>query len=200
MIYNDGIRKGLDNKLKDNVIARKVYLSYPTDVFKDKLDIEFDVLNEISEYFNIPFNHIQIAGSAKTGYSYHKKKEFILGKSDLDIAIIDESLFTKYLQVSYRTTRQYSDLTKFHSKKEGVTGNDIYISFLKYIAKGYFRPDLMPDCTEKSKWFEFFSKLSDKYFEIFKSINGGIYCNQYFFESKQSDNIKKYKELRGGIL
>lgn len=200
MIYNYGIQKGLDDRVKDNIIARKIYLSYPTDIFKDKLDIEFDILNEISEHFDIPLSSIQIAGSAKTGYSYYKQKEFIIGKSDLDIAIVNEILFTKYMEISYRTTRQYSDLTKFHSRKEGVTGQDVYTSFLKYIAKGYFRPDLMPACTEKSNWFEFFSKLSDKYFEIFKSINAGIYCNQYFYESKQADNIKQFKVIRGGKL
>ena len=197
MIYDDGIQKGLEDNIKDSAIARKIYISYPTDVFKDKLEIEFDILNKISEYFDVPFSCIQIAGSAKTGYSYHKQSKFIPGQSDLDIAIINESLFIKYMQISYRTTNKYSDLSKFHSKKEGVSGQELYTASLKYIAKGYFRPDLMPLCTEKSKWFEFFSKLSDKYFEVFKTINAGIYCNQHFYESKQSENIKNFKKMRG---
>lgn len=194
-MYNNGMHAGISQKLSDNEIARKIFLSYPTDVFKDKLDMEFDIRNRISERFDIPITSIQVSGSAKTGYSYHKEKNFELGISDLDVSIINEKLFLQYMRIAYRTTKGYCDLSKFSSSK-GLSGGEIQKSFIQYIGKGLLRPDLLPNCREKEEWFKFFNELSQDYFKIFKNINAGIYCTEFFYEHKQADVIRKFKEER----
>lgn len=145
-------------------------------------DKQFDIYNQISEHFNIPISNINAAGSGQTGYSFYKKTEFKEGESDLDIAIIDLNLFNKYIEIVYKNTNGLRDQSKFKNPHS-------YKQYCSYLAKGIFRPDLMPSCKEKSEWFGFFNKLSQKYFELFKDINAGIYASQQFFEFKQAESL-----------
>lgn len=190
-MYFEGFNSGIEQNLRNEVIARKIYLSYPTFVFKDNCDLEFKILNDISNEFKIPLTSIQIAGSSKTGYSYVKDKDFIAGQSDLDVAIIDPWLFQKYSEIVMKESDGLKDQSKFGRTKEGNSRYQIYASNL---AKGFFRPDCMPPCETRKKWFNFFNKLSEQYIDLFKDINAGIYFSQVFFEYKQGENIDFFKE------
>ena len=190
-IYEEGINSGIKGGFRNEIISRKIYLSYPTFAFKDNHDIEFEILNSISNEFKIPLSSVQVVGSSKTGYSYFKNTEFKIGQSDLDIAIIDPYLFQKYCEIVLKETNGFTDLTKFKRSQE----SNNYNSYKNYLAKGIFRPDFMPAIEAKKKWFNFFNKLSNKYDTIFSDINAGIYFSQTFFEYKQSENIDHYKKL-----
>ncbi len=188
-IHTKGIKTGKRKNLKSNVIARKLYLCYPTHAFmgdEKSYDMQFDIYNEISEYFNISINSIKAAGSGQTGHSFYKNTDFNPGKSDLDIAIIDLNLFNRYIEIVYKNTNGLRDRSKF--KDDGT-----YKQYCSYLAKGIFRPDLMPYCKERREWFAFFNKLSERYFELFKDINAGIYASQQFFEFKQAESLENIK-------
>ncbi|MDP8267446.1 MAG: hypothetical protein P9L97_01840 [Candidatus Tenebribacter davisii] len=190
MQYNEGIDLGIKEGQKFDIIARKIYLSYPTKVFKDLHEIEFDVLDAISNFFKIPFTNVQVVGSAKTGYSYYQSKEFVLGGSDLDVAIISSDLFIRYTEMVYDVTRGYTELTGFKDNKS-------IDEYKYYLLKGMFRPDLMPNIPEKYEWFKFFNGLSKNYYELFNDINAGIYLSQFYFEKKQRKNIINYRNNLG---
>ncbi len=177
----------------DNDIARKLFLCYPTHVFKDQEEVEFEIKDEISKHFNISILSVQFCGSAKFGYSYHNSRLFNANESDLDVSIIDTPLYLKFLRIAHEVTKGYSDFSKFRSRNH-MTGKSICSNFTSYLSKGIVRPDLMPSCEEKLKWFTFFNLLSNKYSKLFKNINAGIYCNEYFFESKQKYIIQKIQE------
>ncbi|HLA55557.1 MAG TPA: hypothetical protein VK623_05635 [Flavobacterium sp.] len=185
-MYDKGITTGLERDLRNDVIARKIYLCFPTSAFIGKEEIEFEVISSISSHFRIPFGNVQVAGSAKTGFSYYKSKKFVVGESDLDIAIIDKDLFINFCEIVLRETKGFKDLSSFGRTKDGDSHYNMYRN---YITKGIFRPDLMPTCEAKKKWFKYFSKLSEKYVDLFSDINAGIYVNEQFFEYKQADNI-----------
>lgn len=191
-MYNRGIRSGVDQGLSNEEICRKIYLTYPTYAFEGDFEMEFELLNRISYEFNLPITAVQIAGSAKTGYSYFKSTEFVKGSSDLDIAIIDPYLFQAYCEIVMQETRGLKDLSRF--KRTADTDN--YKAYIKYIANGYFRPDLMPACEPRKEWFNFFNKLSQNYVNYFSDINAGIYFSELFFEYKQSENIDIFKRGR----
>ncbi|MCG8208375.1 hypothetical protein [Tenacibaculum finnmarkense] len=191
-MYEEGIELGLDKKHRNEIIARKIYLSFPTNVFVGKEELQFEITNSIANQFKVPLTAIQIVGSAKTGYSYHKNKEFQPGESDLDISIVSKDLFTNYAETVLVETKGFKDLSSFARNRDGKSNFD---SYKTYINKGIFRPDLMPSCDAKNKWFNFFNKLSEKHFELFGSINAGIYLSQKFFEFKQADNIEFYKKI-----
>lgn len=192
MNHIEAIDKSLKEHLSYIEIVRKIYLTYPTKALIDKEEKQFDILNEISIYFGIPINHIQVCGSSKVGRSFHKKSEFTPQKSDLDIAIIDPDLFLKYSELVFGATKGLRDMTGF-SKYGGGSNRD---SYLAYISKGIFRPDYMPSCPQRVKWFEFFNQLSRKHSDYFKSINAGIYQSQVFFEYKQVENINNYIKIK----
>jgi len=190
----EAIERSLRESVPSNLIARKIFLSYPTAAFKDGEDLEFEILNRIKDFFGIPFSAIQIVGSSKTQKSLHKENTFTPKVSDLDVAIIDPGLFLKYVEISYRATKGYTDLTKF---KRDSNQRPTYNSFYKYTTKGIFRPDLMPRCREATEWWQFFSKISADHSNIFKSINAGIYASEYIFESKHTELIDTYKTSKG---
>lgn len=178
-------------------IARKIYLCYPTKAFINLEEKQYEIIDEICRFFQIDFTCIQIAGSAKTGRSPHKDKDFIPGKSDLDIAIINPQLFIKYMELVFIKTKGYSDLTSLPMKTKR---NVPTIKFHKeYLSKGMFFPDAIPYGPERAEWFDFFSKLSDKHQDQFKSINAVIYISESLFVEKQTSAIKKYTE-KGLIL
>jgi len=187
MNHIESIEKSLKDKLSLNEIVRKVYLTYPTSALVDKEEKQYEILNEISQHFTIPINHIQVCGSSKVGQSFHKVSTFTPKISDLDIAIIDPNLFLKYSELVFSITKGFQDITKFTSSK-----GKSFESYTLYISKGIFRPDFMPTCPERVNWFKFFHTLSLKHNDYFKSINAGIYNSQLFFEYKQSTNIKEF--------
>lgn len=187
MNHIEAIDKSLSEKLPHIQIVRKIYLTYPTNALIDKEEKQFEILNEISQFFQIPINHIQVCGSSKTGKSFHKASSFTPKISDLDIAIIDSHLFVKYSELVFDITQGFQNITKFSTQR----GNN-FASYSDYISKGIFRPDFMPSCIERVNWFRFFNQLSLKHEDYFKSINAGIYQSQVFFEYKQLKNIKDY--------
>lgn len=188
MDHIEAIDKSLKELCSHIEIVRKVYLTYPTKALIDKEEKQFEILNEISQFFEIPINHIQVCGSSKVGRSFHKKSVFTPKDSDLDIAIIDPNLFLKYSELVFKVTDGLVNKSKFGRSD----GNQRFNSYIEYISKGIFRPDIMPSCRERADWFYFFNKLSQKHNDYFKSINAGIYQSQTFFEYKQVANINFY--------
>lgn len=192
MNHLEAIDIGIDNRRPHDEIVRKVFLGYPTMAFIGKEERQHNIVNEISNFFKVPYMNVQVVGSAKTGKSFHKNTDFKEGESDLDVAVIDTGLFIKFMEVVSNSSKGYSDRTKFPIK-DGISRFDEYIS---YISKGIFRPDLMPSCRERAEWNKFFGRLSEKNSDLFKTINAGIYASQYFFESKQRSCIINYKNMR----
>lgn len=185
-VLDGEIRAGLKSLDTDADVIRKIFFFDSSKILSKYEEEGFSILNSVAEYFQIPFGSLYIAGSTQTGYTYFKNREFQLGESDLDLALVDSRLFQKYCEISYQVTKQYQDLTKFNN-------NDQVASFRIYLSKGFFRPDLMPNCDEKQNWFKFFNQLSIPFVHIFKNINCGIYLSEMFFESKQLPLLKKYR-------
>jgi len=188
MDYSESIELGLASSKPHIEIARKLFLTLPTKELVGSEETQYEILNEISEFFSIPIMSVQVVGSAKTGYSYCKNRKFIASESDLDIAIIDTGLFAKYTELVFKETKGYSKRTNFPIKKE----RSVFEEYKAYVCKGMFRPDLMPYGENRASWLNFFGRLSAKYSDQFKSINAGIYLSQCFFEYKQKSAITDY--------
>jgi hypothetical protein len=178
------IKKCKSSALDDRAISRKMFLFDSTFVFKEDGILGYNILNSISQRFRIPLVCVKVAGSAHTGFSSHKNREFIFGESDLDIALVSTSLFQRYCEIAYDVTNGYTNNTYFDSPQK-------YLQFCNSLQIGFFRPDLMPNCRQKTEWFTFFDSLTSKYSMCFKNINGGIYFSEVFFEGKQTDVVKR---------
>jgi hypothetical protein len=197
-----GIKSGIVNNDTPNLIARKIYLSYYTEIFKENEDKEFYIKNSISKEFEVPFSSIAVSGSSKTGLSFFKDKVFVPGQSDLDIAIISLPLFNKFSEIVNEITKGYTDLSSFPIYRGNPTNGQFKFNFMK----GYINPFFMPNCEFKTKWLTYFNTLSNSHFDLFKNINGCIYASEYFFEFKQKEcveqyinNIEKYDQISGTV-
>jgi hypothetical protein len=172
--------------LNEREITRKMFILDPAFIFKENRILGFRILNSIAEKFRVPLACVKIAGSAQLGFSSIKNRDFVLGESDLDIAIISPLLFQRYCEIVYNATNGYKNLTGFADTASCE-------QFQANLQIGYFRPDLMPNSKEKTEWFTFFKTLTDRYSTTFKSVNGGIYFSELFFEGKQVAVIKMIK-------
>jgi len=149
--------------------------------------MEFQIVNEVADHFQLPFKSIQIVGSAKTGYSFPQQRDFIPGESDLDLAIISAELFSDCLTEAYDQTEGYTTDIPFRTVERKNT-------FRKYVSLGLIHPHYFPDGPFKEKWNIFFKKLSENYEDYFKDITAVVYMNQYLFEMKQYRAIEDYLE------
>jgi hypothetical protein len=190
MRHLDVIEKDIRNGITHTDIVRKVYLTYPTFAFIGDEEVQYEILNEIADFFVIPINTIQDTGSGKLGRSLHKDTDFSPLKSDLDISIINSDLYIKYMEIVFKVTDGHRDGTLFPVDLK--LGGSVKESYLKYLSKGMFRIDMMPTCGERARVRGFFSRLSTKYSSKFKSINAGIYISQCFFEMKQRSAIEAH--------
>ncbi|MFP3849839.1 hypothetical protein [Pseudomonas sp. W5-01] len=186
----DGIRAGAKKNTPYHEIARKIFFTYPTFAFVEDEERQYSIFNEISEHFKIPILAIHVAGSAKTGHSFHKGTPFIPGVSDLDIAIIDAGLFQRYMELVCSLTRNYSDLTAFRK----VKGVSQHVNYVSYLSKGIFRPDLMPYGPDRADINDFFGRLSSRHGDLFRSINAALYMSQSLFETKQRSAVSNFLE------
>jgi hypothetical protein len=192
MNHIQAIEAGAASGAPYHEIVRKVYLTYPTKAFVGFEDQQYEVLNEIAQYFNVPITAVQVTGSAKLGRSLHKQTDFVPGESDLDVAIIDAISFVWNLELGLRVSKGYSNRASF-PLRHGQSTQEMYI---QYISKGIFRPDLMPNCPERAQLHNFFGLLSNKHTNIFGSISAAIYVSQACFESKQRSAVKIHIENR----
>ena len=180
----ENINNSSEIKYEHTAITREVYLSYPTFSFFNRPEEEFLIKNGIAENFGVDIFSIHFGGSAKTGESYHKVNKFKFGKSDLDAAIISQSLFVKYLEITCVATSNFSDLTHFDTTEAEIK------MFKKYLLRGIFIPELMPSCQERLAWRKYFNNLSASHISLFDNINCWIYSSQRIFEMKFAATIK----------
>ena len=183
------LKNGLTKGESTIDLARKIFLSYQTQVFRKNEDVEFKIKDSIKNHLKIPFLSIQVAGSAKTGFSFFNQTLFTPGKSDLDVSILSLELYNRFLEVIHAETKGFTDLTVFPL----YYGKRTDSQFLSNMKKGFINPFFMPDCTEKTEWLDFFRHLSNNYYKLFKNINAGIYASEYFFEYKQTECIDEFK-------
>lgn len=184
------IARGRLNGESDEMIIRRLFYFWRSPISRIHENPIFNIFNAVAVRFGVPFKSIYVSGSAQTAHSLYKNTDFTEGESDLDLAIVDASLFQKYSEISYIATDSYRNLTKFPTRSYI---KDVPSAFRENLARGYFRPDLMPACEEQKNWKSFFNDLSTKHIETFKSVNCGIYLSPIFFERKLIQVLENYK-------
>lgn len=186
------IVKDLKNNIDIFEITDKYYNLAKSEIFKEELDLEYEIKNKISKNFSIPLSSIKIVGSGHIGSSPFKERDFEKGKSDLDIGIVDERLFNFFLHKVIIATNNYTDLTFFNNK----TRDNKSPQYFRYrVSRGILDFSYLKNINEIDSFEDFFRKLSNVYFTWFKDINARIYLSETCLVLKQLDNIEKLKEV-----
>lgn len=128
-------------------------------VFSGNEDAYYNFRKKIADKFEISFHEVFITGSAKLGFSPHKRKIFDLD-SDIDVALISNVLYDRIMSSIHDYQMQLRESRKTVSTEE-IKG---YHKFLEYGAIGWMRPDLLPSSFRvkelKQDWFDFFDSIS----------------------------------------
>lgn len=179
-----------DLKLYDEKKIVRKYITYGnTHVINQ--DKYIDLKGEIAEHFKIHPNEVLMVGSGKMGFSIsenlsegkHRYRHFS-DNSDIDIAIISQSLFDDIWKLLY----EYIQDGAYWPKQQ---------QFANYHFKGWMRPDKLPNTNTfkftQENWWDFFSMITTtQKYGIYK-IRGGLYRNWDFFETYQLQSIKQCK-------
>lgn len=197
MITKDELLEIVDQAQNDEdikVIVRKYILHGLPYVFDQREDDYFEFRNIIARNFGIGFHEVFIVGSSKLGYSYHKDSIFSLD-SDIDVVIVNENLFESYYndvcEYQYGIDNGLVSTTQEERKE--------YHRFLKYLVKGWMRPDKLPpkikNSAIKSEWFNFFESISYGKSPVGNyKVSGGLFKNYQYLERYYTDSI--YKTLK----
>ncbi len=140
----------------------------------------------IAKQFKIHPNEVLVVGSAKLGFSIAPQKKFrpFGDKSDIDVVIVSESLFSSVWSSVYSIWR---DKVIWEAEHD----------FKKYLFRGWIRPDKLPPSTKFSfakDWWEFFREMtSSSEFGPYK-ISGALYKSWDFLESYQHFAVQYCKD------
>jgi len=178
------IRRSMHQGVPVGLLAMRLLVLSPTAAFEGDEESEFSIIEEISSFTSVSVRAVHACGSAKLGFSPRKNTDFAQGESDLDVAIIDADCFTRMMGEVIVATNRYRDLSGFPQGS--------FNSFSKYLAKGIFRPDYMPDCELRRTWVRFFDDLSRRYQDRFEKISAFIYLSDNSFNMKQSESMEEF--------
>jgi hypothetical protein len=186
----------LNTKENDDLIdlCRKKILHGIPHIFNEKEDTYYEFRKRVSINFEIDFHEVFITGSAKLGFSPHKRKKFDYD-SDIDIAIVSPKLYDKIFDIIYDYQME------IRNSRRAVTAKEMkmYHEFLEYTAIGWIRPDKLPTSFQigkmKNEWFEFFNSISYGKSEIGNyKASAGIFKTYQHFEQYTISGFRKLKK------
>lgn len=192
MNYRDALDVAKNNGVSAVTMARKVFLSFPTHAFADDQELEFELVDKVALFFKVPFTGVQIVGSAKTGFSLIKGTEFNATRSDLDIALVDRELFSKYWEIAFKRSSGFEVGPFQQVGQDQRNAAERRKRFLQLLQKGIISPNFFPQCVERGELEAQFLDLSHGYSSHFSKISAFIYASETFFEAKQEDAINHY--------
>ena len=184
-----------DDHLMD--FARRYILHGTPYVFRDREADYYNFKRRLCGKFGVELPEVFVVGSAKLGYSPHKRTDFTLD-SDIDLAIVSGDLFLRTSELAasleFRIRSQTVLLQQHHWKS--------YHRYLRHLVIGWMRPDLLPrvdPCIEfKDDWFSFFDELSYGKAEVGNyKVTAGVFRSHRDLERYTVDSVKR---IRNALL
>lgn len=170
--------------------SKRIFIAKRAECFVDDEDREFQLKQEISSRFGVPYPSISFTGSAQIGFSIHKDALFEPGVSDLDVACIDAQLFQRAWIDVIQTTRAFTDLSKFAQRADKVK-----LFKERIVKRGMILVDEMPTSHLSNKWRSSQDQISRKHAGLFGRVSVAIYLNEYAFCWKQNSSIAQLMEV-----
>ncbi|MBB2830844.1 UNVERIFIED_ORG: hypothetical protein GGD51_000949 [Rhizobium esperanzae] len=163
--------------------ARKIYFDSTSFALEGKHDVEFEIKKSIADRHKIAFRSVVFSGSAQLGFSPYKDTSFIAGRSDLDVACIDSSLFQEYWTTILNVTKAFNDDSVWVKPDHG---SKLKSHLLK---RGMILFDYLPASRQRTNELAFLDKLSRSYRSHFNRISLAIYINEAAFCWKQASAL-----------
>lgn len=177
-----------------SAMVRKYLFHGIPHVFENRESDYYDFRAAIADRWRVRFHEVMILGSAKLGFSYYKKTLFSLD-SDIDVSIVSPILFEKFVEaLSKEQYKMDKGLVRMTQKEK-----EKYNTFLRYLVKGWVRPDLLPmgmnGIIDQDKWFEYFRSISYGKSQVGNyKIAAGVFKNYDYMEKYYVESIKSAKQ------
>lgn len=153
--------------------------------------LDAQVRQEISKRISKEFNRATLdcafVGSANLGFSITEKGDKpryrpFSSDSDVDIAVIDSSLFDQVWEEMF---------LRFIVEQPWRT----FQEFQKYFFRGWIRPDKIPfDSDFRSRWFDFFRTISKDHFDSMHTVSCGLYKSRVFLNEYHKLAVTKCRD------
>lgn len=183
------------NNLEDYL--KRLYFIYPT--LHIDPEVLSNIIKEANEMFEVPFYHIKVIGSKHQGFSFIDKNKngkikYADDKSDIDLAIINSTLFNKLVTNTLVETENFKDRTKFLAPRKLENGSTFnYIDYYqKNLSYGFIRPDSLGSIKDRRKFKEFSKEIKGSY-GIKCSI--AVYLNEISFITRLNQQIMRFYEM-----
>lgn len=162
--------------------CRKWVLHGTPHVFDGREDEYYEFRKKIATELKVSYHEVFITGSAKLGFSPHKRTEFSY-ESDVDVTIVSPILYEHIMQ------RIYHFQVDLRRNRRAIDERELamYHHFLEYAAIGWIRPDKLPLSFQvkelKNSWFDFFKSLSYGNSEVGNyKVTAGVFKGYYYLE------------------
>ncbi len=176
-------------------------------------DDEYRMRKDFATTCGVSIHDVTIIGSARVGYSLKNSnfREFDSNfntsrrdkdRSDIDLAIINTNLFNSISETIYDLSRHFEDAwirSNWLTNQYYTDGTrNIFIDYLKYIAKGWIRPDYLPNTfLASAPWIEPCDQWKCR---LNRKISVGIYCSWNHFKHYHLDNLSKIRAQLSSVL
>ena len=137
----------------------------------------------VAEEFALHPNEVLMVGSAKLGFSIVPKQRYrpFGEESDIDLAVVSSQLFDIFAEATFNYWRH----SRYWPK---------YETCVKYMFRGWIRPDLLPPALAHGKrWWEFFRGLTAEGMFGTYQIRAGLYKSWHHLDSYHSICIAECK-------
>ncbi len=162
-------------------------------VFQGRENDYFAFKQRVCGQLNVHHTEVTIVGSGKLGFSPAKRTSFSLD-SDIDVAIVSTELWEKVFELGLKLEyRMRSFEISLHRHQM-----DGYVKYLRYIALGWVRPDLIPNVDPmeefKQSWFDLFRSLSFDRSEVGNyKVSAGLYRSQNHLEKYTVHSLRQMR-------
>lgn len=188
--FNDELKNCSTVEQRSRFIEKNLVHGIPF-VFDGDEGKYYTFRERIAKKYSVNINDIFIVGSSKLGFSYEKNTIFSL-ESDIDVVIVNESLYEVYQQSICDYQYQIDRL------KKNITVGELeqYNKFLSYFIKGWMRPDLIPSSFDieilREDWFQYFKTLSNGKSEVGNyKVSAGLFKNLEYFKKYHLQSITR---------
>jgi hypothetical protein len=162
-------------------------------VFAGREEEFYEFRKRIATQWDADYSDVHILGSARLGFSPHKRTEFSFD-SDIDVAIVSEPLFDGFMDI----IREYQMELRRNRRAVSNPELDTYHTFLEYVALGWIRPDKLPLSFQlkdrKDNWFSFFNRISHGRSEVGNyKVTAGVFKSMRHLELYQISGLEEIK-------
>ncbi len=181
-------------------------IPYFFEEYISKPEMEGALKTEISLAFSVDLHEVITVGSGKLGFSLNPKNLFSefdslysttklnKDKSDIDIAVISNSLYEGIGKRMYNYTGAYREKwrsNEYYSEERAKQFPvPICYKYFEYFTKGWFRPDFKPNGFEFCANGGYEDLKRSLYRQINRRVRIAIYQNWFYFMDYHVSNIK----------